>query len=130
MSLVRFEPWSLVDRISKESQRSWAPAVDILEEKDRFVVRADLPGVEPGDIDVSMENGILSVAGERRNEQRSEIAGVARYERASGRFLRRFSLPDTADADAITAKSSNGILEITIPKLAAIQPRRISVDAA
>jgi HSP20 family protein len=130
MSLVRFEPWSLVDRINKDSQRNWAPAVDILEEKDRFVVRADLPGVDPADIEVNMESGILSVAGERRDEQRSDIAGVARYERVVGRFLRRFALPDTADADAISAKSANGILEISIPKQAAVQPRRIAVEAA
>lgn len=130
MSLVRFEPWSLVDRINKDNQRSWAPAVDILEEKDCFVVRADLPGVDPADIEVNMENGILSVAGERHNDERSEIAGVARYERAVGRFQRRFALPDSADAESITAKSSNGILEITIPKQAAIQPRRITVEAA
>jgi len=130
MSLVRFEPWSLVDRINKDSERTWAPAVDILEEKDRFVVRADLPGVDPADIEVNMERGILSVAGERHSEERSEIAGVARYERATGRFLRRFALPDTADAEAISAKSSNGILEISIPKQAAVQPRRITVDAA
>ena len=130
MSLVRFEPWSLVDRINRDSERSWAPAVDILEEKDRFVVRADLPGVDPADIEVNMERGILSVAGERHSEERSEIAGVARYERATGRFLRRFALPDTADPDAISAKSSNGILEISIPKQAAVQPRRITVDAA
>jgi len=130
MSLVRFEPWSLVDRINKDSERTWAPAVDILEEKDRFVVRADLPGVDPADIEVNMERGILSVAGERHSEERSEIAGVARHERATGRFLRRFALPDTADADAISANSSNGILELSIPKQAAVQPRRITVDAA
>ncbi|MDA0705247.1 MAG: Hsp20/alpha crystallin family protein [Proteobacteria bacterium] len=130
MSLVRFEPLSLVDRINKDSPRRWGPAVDILEQKDRFVVRADLPGVDPADIEVSMEKGILSVAGERQSEGRSEIAGVARYERAAGRFLRRFALPDTADAEAISAKCSNGILEISIPKQAAIQARRIIVDAA
>ncbi len=130
MSLVRFEPWSLVDRINRDNERSWAPAVDILEEKDRFVVRADLPGVDPADIEVNMERGILSVSGERRNEERSDIAGVARYERVVGRFLRRFALPDTADADAISAKCANGILEILIPKQAAVQPRRITVDAA
>lgn len=130
MGLVQFQPWSLVDRIGRENQRGWAPAVDIFEEKDRFVVRADLPGVDAADIEINMENGILSVAGERRSEERSEFAGVARYERAVGRFLRRFALPDTADADAISARSSNGILEITIPKQAAVQPRRITVEAA
>ena len=66
----------------------------------------------------------------RRSEERSDVDGVARYERAVGRFLRRFTLPETADADSIKAKSANGILEITIPKQAAVQARRITVDAA
>ena len=130
MNLVRFEPWSFVDRINKDSQRSWSPAVDIFEEKGRFVVRADVPGVNAADIEVNMDNGILSVSGERRSEERSDVDGVARYERAVGRFLRRFTLPETADADSIKAKSANGILEITIPKQAAVQARRITVDAA
>ena len=130
MSLVRFEPWSLVDRINKDSQRNWAPAVDIFEEKSRFVVRADVPGVNPADIEVNMDNGILSVSGERFSEDRSNIDGVSRFERVSGRFLRRFTLPETADADNIKAKSANGILEIVIPKQAAVQARRITVEAA
>ena len=130
MSLVRFEPWSLVDRISRDNHRTWVPAVDIFEEKDRFIVRADLPGVNPDDIEVNMENGVLSVSGERSNEERSEFEGVSRIERVSGRFLRRFTLPETADAEAIKAKCRNGILEISIPKQAVVQPRRISVEAA
>jgi len=130
MSLVRFEPWSLVDRISRDNHRSWVPAVDIFEEQERFIVRADLPGVDPDDIEVNMENGVLTVSGERKNEERSEFEGVSRIERISGRFLRRFTLPDTADADAIKAKCRNGILEISIPKQAAVQPRRIAVEAA
>jgi len=130
MSLVRFEPWSLVDRISGDNHRTWVPAVDIFEEQERFIVRADLPGVDPDDIEVNMENGVLTVSGERKNEERSEFEGVSRIERISGRFLRRFTLPDTADADAIKAKCRNGILEISIPKQAAVQPRRIAVEAA
>lgn len=130
MSLVRFEPWSLVDRISRDNHRTWVPAVDIFEEKDSFIVRADLPGVDPDDIEVNMENGVLTVSGERKNEERSEFEGVSRIERISGRFLRRFTLPDTADADAIKAKCRNGILEIIIPKQAVVQPRRITVEAA
>jgi HSP20 family protein len=130
MSLVRFEPWSLVDRISRDNHRTWVPAVDIFEEKDRFVVRADLPGVNPDDIEVNMENGVLTVSGERNDEERSEFEGVSRVERVSGRFLRRFTLPETADADAIKAKCSHGILEISIPKQAVVQPRRIAVEAA
>jgi HSP20 family protein len=130
MSLVRFEPWSLVDRISRDNHRTWVPAVDIFEEKDRFIVRADLPGVDPNDIDVNMENGVLTVSGERNNEERSEFEGVSRIERVAGRFLRRFTLPETADADAIKATCRNGILEISIPKQAVVQPRRITVEAA
>ena len=130
MSLVRFEPWSLVDRSSRDNRRTWVPAVDIFEEKDRFVVRADLPGVNPDDIEVNMENGVLTVSGERNNEERSEFQGVSRIERVSGRFLRRFTLPETADADAIKARCQNGILEISIPKQAVVQPRRIAVEAA
>jgi len=130
MSLVHFEPWTIVDRINRFSEPSWVPAVDVFEEKDRFVVRADVPGVDPNDIEVNMENGILSVSGERISEDRSNVDGVSRYERAAGRFLRRFTLPETADADAIKARSANGILEISIPKQPAVQPRRITVEAA
>ena len=130
MSLVRFEPWSLVDRINRDTHRNWVPAVDVFEQKEHFVVRADLPGVNPADIEVDMDKGVLSVSGERASEDRSEFDGVSRFERTAGRFLRRFTLPDSADADGIKAKSSNGILEITIPKQAAGQARRITVEAA
>ena len=130
MSLVRFEPWSLVDRISRDNHRTWVPAVDIFEEKDCFIVRADLPGVDPDDIEVNMENDVLTVSGERKNEERSEFEGVSRIERVSGRFLRRFTLPETADADGIKATCRNGILEISIPKQAVLAPRRIAVEAA
>ena len=146
MSLVRFEPWSLFDQLHRDFGRSplrslggadqsdaisdWLPAVDVIEHKDRFVVRADVPGVDPADIDVSMDNGVLSVSGERLAEDRSDAEGVQRYERASGRFYRRFTLPETADAAGITARSANGILEISIPKLPEVQARRITVEAA
>lgn len=130
MSLVHFEPWSLVDRMNRDSNRSWVPAVDIFEETDRFVVRADVPGVTPADIEVNMDNGVLSVAGERSGEDRDKVDGVSRFERISGRFQRRFTLPETADAEGIKATSSNGILEISIPKQAALEARRITVEAA
>ena len=108
----------------------WVPQVDIVEEKDRFVLRADVPGVKPEDIDVNMENGILSVSGQRHEESREESQGVRRMERITGRFYRRFSLPDTANADAISAKSANGILEVTIPKQPEGKARRITVESA
>ena len=146
MSLIRFEPWSIADVMQRDFDRlagrqagsgrdaapavDWTPAVDIVEEKTRFVLRADLPGVDPADIDLSAEDGYLTVAGAREAGDRSEVDGIERYERTTGRFLRRFALPETADADAITAKSHHGLLEISIPKLPETQPRRISVEAA
>ncbi|MDH3273746.1 MAG: Hsp20/alpha crystallin family protein [Gammaproteobacteria bacterium] len=142
MNIVRFEPWSMIDLINRDLGRGrasedaqttvadWVPAVDIVEEKDHFLLQADLPGVDSADIEVSMEDGVLSVAGERHSEKRGETEGVRRIERVSGRFDRRFSLPETADAEHITAKSSNGILQVTIPKLPAVQARRITVEAA
>lgn len=145
MTITRFEPWNYLDLLhrdldrivgghrrndSDESVADWTPAVDIVEEKDRFVLRADVPGVRPEDIDVSMDNGVLSVAGERHPIAAGEESGVQRIERATGRFLRRFTLPDTANAEAISAKCTNGILEVTIPKAPEVQARRITVEAA
>lgn len=138
MRIARYEPWPFVDLINRDLNRianrtagtRWVPAVDIIEEPDAFLLRADVPGVDNADIDVSMDNGVLSVSGERRAEERKEDTGTQRIERATGRFLRRFTLPDTADAEGITAKTRNGILEVTIPKLPEIQARRISVEAA
>jgi len=142
MNIVRFEPWSMIDLINRDLYRrplpgaaktvtsDWVPAVDIVEEKDHFVLQADLPGVDSADIEVSMDDGVLSVSGERRCENRSDADGVKRIERITGHFDRRFSLPETADAEHIKAKSSNGILEVTIPKLPAVQARRITVEAA
>jgi HSP20 family protein len=108
----------------------WVPAVDIHEEKERFVLRADLPGVSPDNIDVNMENGVLSLSGERNAENSDEIEGLKRFERVSGKFYRRFNLPETADAEGISARCANGILEISIPKAARVQARRIEVEAA
>ena len=146
MNLTRFEPWSIVDLLHRDLDRlatrrlphddaqgavtDWVPAVDIIEEKDRFMLRADVPGVDPANIEVSMDGGVLSVSGQRFDESRSDDAGMQRVERVSGRFFRRFSLPDTADAEGVKAHSKNGILEVTIPKLPEVQARRIEVDAA
>jgi HSP20 family protein len=107
---------------------SWVPRVDIHEEKDRFVVLADVPGVDPKDIDITADNGVLTVRGERKSEKRQSENGYERIERVSGTFLRRFTLPEGANTDQIKAKQTNGVLEVTIPKTPAVQPRRISVD--
>ena len=96
----------------------WAPTVDIREEENRFVLSADLPGVDPTDIEVTMEDGVLTLRGKRTLAQREEREGYRRVERVSGQFFRRFTLPDTADAESISAKSNQGVLEVVIPEAA------------
>ena len=143
MTLVRYEPWALVSRWSQQLDRalsgtadragasvSWLPHVDIHEEDTRFVVVTDLPGVDKKDIEITAEKGVLILRGERRPEKKSTDEGYARVERASGSFFRRFTLPESADAEAIKATHVNGVLEISIPKRPQEQPRRISVEAA
>ena len=146
MNITRFEPWTFVDllhrdldrlvanrsvaRDSENSVADWVPAVDIVEEQDRFVLRADVPGVKADDIDVSMDQGTLSISGERHAIAAGEEGGVQRIERATGRFLRRFTLPETADAEGIAARCHDGILEVSIPKAPEVQSRRITVEAA
>ena len=143
MAITRYEPWGLLNQLQRELDRTyegdedsgsiataeWAPAVDIKEENDRFVLHADIPGVNPEDIDVSMEDGVLTIKGEKQTETKTEKEGYKRIERTSGSFYRRFSLPDTADSEAVTAKSKHGVLEIVIPKREAVQLKKISVTA-
>ena len=105
----------------------WAPRVDIKEEDSRFVIFADIPGVDPADIEIQMDKGILSIKGERRSDVVEQSERFSRIERRYGSFHRRFALPDTADADGITASGHNGVLEIVIPKRAESTPRRIQV---
>jgi HSP20 family protein len=133
----------MLDQLRKEMERAfertgnesgsvvtsdWTPAVDIRESDNAFVIVADIPGVDPKDIDVHMENGMLTIKGERETEKKEEKEGYKRVERQYGSFYRRFSLPDTADAEKIAAKCKNGVVEITIPKKEAVQPRKISVE--
>ncbi len=96
----------------------WAPRVDIKEEDDCFVIFADVPGVDPKEIEVHMDNGILSIKGERSSERKDQASNgrFTRVERSHGLFYRRFALPDSANAEGITAKGRQGVLEIKIPK--------------
>ena len=141
MTLIRYQPWAFVSRLQRELDRtlgesadsasvSWIPHVDIREEDERFVVVADLPGVEGKDIEITAEKGVLTVKGERRSEKKSAKDGFESVERATGTFLRRFTLPESVDAEAIKASHVNGVLEVTIPKRPQEQPRRITVQAA
>jgi len=147
MTIVRYEPWAFVSRVQRHLDRalgetqgpsdgadaarvSWIPHVDIREEAERFVVAADVPGVEPKDIEITADKGVLTVKGERRAEKTATADAYERVERASGSFLRRFTLPESADAEAIKATHVNGVLELSIPKRPQEQPRRIAVQAA
>ncbi|HJR74717.1 MAG TPA: Hsp20/alpha crystallin family protein [Luteimonas sp.] len=107
----------------------WTPRVDIKEEAERFVIYADLPGIDPQDIELQMDKGILSIKGERKNESATDTERYSRIERRAGSFHRRFALPDSADADGIAATGKNGVLEISIPKKPETTPRRIQVGS-
>jgi HSP20 family protein len=107
----------------------WTPRVDIKEEPSRFVIFADLPGIDPRDVEVLMDKGILTIKGERHSESSEQAERFSRIERRYGSFHRRFALPDSADPDGITATGSHGVLEISIPKRPETTPRRIQVGA-
>ncbi len=106
---------------------TWAPAVDIKEEKEKFLVVADIPGVNKDDIHISLENNILTISGERKFESKEEKNGYSRVERVQGQFYRRFSLPQTADEGQISATYKHGVLEISIPKKPMAVQKKIEV---
>ena len=107
----------------------WAPQVDIKEEDEQFLILADIPGVDPKDIEITMEKGILSLKGERIDESIKQKGTLSRVERSHGTFYRRFALPDSADPDGIKATGRHGVLEILIPKRPESAPRRIQVGS-
>jgi HSP20 family protein len=139
MSIAIREPWSLLTRLNRDldgflgtpgNTVAFIPAVDVHEEKDRFVVQADLPGVKPEDIEVTAEKGILTLRGERKIEKKAEAEGYERLERVSGSFTRRFQLPENVQADAIKARFVHGVLEVAIPKQPQVAARKVTVEAA
>lgn len=111
-----------------DTASDWVPSVDIKEGKEAYEVSADVPGVDPKDIDVSLEDGVLTVKGERKAESKDEGDGYTRTERVYGSFYRRFTLPDTADADNISAKTEHGVLKLRIPKKEKLLPKKITVE--
>tara|TARA_R110000868_G_scaffold329680_6_gene590472 strand:+ start:621 stop:1055 length:435 start_codon:yes stop_codon:yes gene_type:complete len=117
------------DDSNVESSR-WLPAVDIKEEPDKFLLVVDLPGVDPGNVEISMEDNVLTLKGSREEAVNDEAGGYHRVERTKGSFYRRFTLPDAADAEQVAAKSKHGVLDITIRKKKAVQARKITVEAS
>jgi len=140
-------PWNLLNSLQRELQipgynqseynqlnddasvatANWAPSVDISENEAGFTLLADIPGVDPKDIEISMEKGVLTIKGERQSENVQESENYRRVERQSGQFYRRFTLPESADADKIEAKSEHGVLTVTIPKQEVAVSRKIEV---
>jgi HSP20 family protein len=145
MTLISYQPWQLVNRLHRQIDQifgdnfsaseangtgtiEWVPTVDIHEEQDKFVVRADLPGVAPADISITAENGVLTLRGSRRLERSEARKGFERLERVEGSFARRFTLPESVQEEQIKARHVNGVLELTLPKSPTQEPRRISVE--
>ncbi|MGA2190378.1 MAG: Hsp20/alpha crystallin family protein [Steroidobacteraceae bacterium] len=144
-SVMRQDYWSAVPRLQDEINRlfgnvrendsssataTWIPPVDIHEYTDRFELYVDLPGVDPSKVELTLDGGVLTLAGVR-TEQSSKTADGAqarRIERGLGSFHRRFVLPDTADGEKVNATGRNGVLTVTIPKQAKAMPRRIQID--
>jgi len=144
---VRTRPWSMLDQLYREMNSllepgmaegageegklevaDWSPAVDIKQSEDSYELHVDLPGIDPKTVEVTADNGALEIKGERNSELKKSQDGYSRIERHYGRFYRRFTLPEQADADNIRASSEHGVLTVTIPKVEASRPRRIEVS--
>jgi HSP20 family protein len=137
MTIVQYQPWSLFSRLNRDLGNSltpptasagYVPPVDVHEETERFVVLADLPGVNLADIEITADKGVLTIRGERKQEKREPAQGYERVERVNGGFARRFTLPDNVQADNIKARYNNGVLEVSIPKQAVQEPRRVAIE--
>ena len=138
MSLSHFDPLANLrafedafTRMLSEPQtnRPWAPAVDIYETENELVLKADLPEVDPKNVDVRVENQTLTIAGERNFEQKPiDSKGYHRIERSYGKFVRSFAVPSTFDTEKIAAAYKNGVLSVTLPKKEAAKPRQIKVE--
>jgi HSP20 family protein len=126
-SLRLFE--DAVTRMMSEprTSRPWSPAVDIVETEDELIVKADLPDVRLEDIDVRVENGTLSLKGERKFEKELADKGYHRIERSYGSFMRSFSVPSSVDTEKVSADYKNGLLTVTLPKKEAAKPKQVKV---
>lgn len=137
MSLSHFDPLANLrvfedafTRMLTEPQtnRPWAPSVDIYETENELVLKADLPDVDLKDIDVRVENQTLSVSGERKFEKDETAKGYHRMERNYGRFTRSFAVPSSFDTEKIAADYKNGVLSVSLPKKEAAKPRQVKVE--
>ncbi|WP_304985153.1 Hsp20/alpha crystallin family protein [Coxiella-like endosymbiont] len=125
-----FEPfgWSTESQLWDAFSTEWSPRIDIKDMSDNYIIRADIPGVDPKDIEVSMENNVLAIKGEKETETEEKKEDFLRVERTKGAFIRRFSLPESVNSEKIKAKSKHGVLEISIPKMKRSGMRKIQIE--
>jgi HSP20 family protein len=146
MALIRWEPAAELNTIQTEMNRlfnslfdtparpttgtvgrRWIPAMDLVEEGDRYVLRADLPGLSEKDVNIELESDVLTISGERKVEHSEEKGGYRRIERSYGSFSRSLTLPEGIDPEAVEAKFDRGVLEVRIPKPEQIKPRKVTI---
>jgi HSP20 family protein len=143
--IIRNNPWQLLNDLntifeniglrqkvpddSSVESGQWIPMVDIKEETDKFILTVDIPGVDPKNVDISMENNVLTLKGMRPETTNEEKQSYHRIERIKGSFYRRFTLPDTADCEQVSAKSRYGVLDVMIGKKKILQARKITVES-
>ncbi|HYN83637.1 MAG TPA: Hsp20/alpha crystallin family protein [Pyrinomonadaceae bacterium] len=146
MSITRYDPFrelrSLQDEVNRLfssnlgrnfgdegiARGAWTPTVDIYENKDQIVLEAELPGMNREDFELTIENNVLTLRGERRFEKREETDNYHRVERAYGTFSRSFTLPQTVSGEGATAEYQNGVLRVTLHKREEVKPRRIEIS--
>ena len=147
MAMIRWEPARELQAIQQEMNRlfgsafdaqgglgnggggsRWIPPMDLVEDDEHFVVRADLPGVEEKDVSVELEDNVLTISGERKSDTEQRKEGYYRIERAYGAFSRSLTLPEGIDAEGIKASFANGVLEVRIPKPEERKPRKVAIN--
>lgn len=149
MALIRWEPVRELGTIQSEmnrlfntffdnpstqvpggngAQRRWLPAMDLVESDNEFVLRADLPGVSEEDVNIELEDNVLTISGERRSKHEESKEGYFRVERSFGSFRRSLTLPEGIDADAVKATFDRGVLEVRVPKPEERKPRKVSIS--
>jgi HSP20 family protein len=134
--VVNPQPFSRdVDRLfdaffgGERESRRWVPQMDLVEAEDHFVLKADLPGLDESDVSIEVQDGTLTISGERKAEHESSERGWYRIERSFGSFSRSLTLPERVDTDAISASFDRGVLEVRIPKPEEHKPRRVEIKA-
>jgi len=141
MSVVRFDPFRdltsfrddinrLVSRTFGDGERTWTPAVDVFETGDSVVLKAELPGMRADDVDVEVDENVLTISGERTLTDEVEDGRFHRIERSYGRFSRSLTLPQGIRADGVTASFADGVLEVVVPKADEVKPRKVTIESA